>query len=170
MRNVPGATERALQGVKVNREALREAVRLTVAMLCQRWPQSFDLKNRRPLKIGIVHDLVRELGDAVLRPELKGALNAYCGHTGYLSGLRAGTPRLDLDGNAVGIVSDEDELRAAARLRAAKTAKVKAKAKATQEEPLAAPAPTPKRGDGLEGLRAAARARASKSMTFDRRR
>jgi sRNA-binding protein len=47
--------------------------------------------------------------------------------------LRAGTSRLDLQGNEVGIVSREDELRAAARLKAAKTARAKARTPATEE-------------------------------------
>jgi ProP effector len=94
-----------------------------LATLSQRWPNSFDLNNRRPLKIGIDHDLTRELGDPALRPELKAALNLYCGNLGYLSGLKAGTSRLDLDGNEVDFVSREDELRAAARLKGLKTAK-----------------------------------------------
>ena len=93
-------------------ETKRQAARATVTMLCQRWPKCFDLKDRRPLKIGIAHDLERALGDAVSRPELKGALNLYCSGLDYLSSLRAGTSRLDLHGNEVGIVSREDELRA----------------------------------------------------------
>jgi hypothetical protein len=114
-------------------ETKHQAARATVAMLCQRWPKCFALKNRRPLKIGIAHDLVRELGDAVSRPELKGALNLYCGHLVYLSTLRAGTSRLDLQGSEVGIVSREDELRAATRLKAAKIARAKARTPATEE-------------------------------------
>ena len=114
-------------------ETKRQAARATVAMLCQRWPKCFDLKNRRPLKIGIAHDLVRELGDAVSQPELKGALNLYCGHLVYLSTLTAGTSRLDLQGNEVGSVSREDELRAATRLKAAKIARAKARTPATEE-------------------------------------
>jgi ProP effector len=94
----------------VNREAQRQAARATLALLCQRWPKCFDLNNRRPLKIGIAYDLVRELGEAALRPELKAALNLYCGNPGYLSTLRARTSRLDLHGNEVGVVSREDEL------------------------------------------------------------
>jgi sRNA-binding protein len=53
----------------------------------------------------------------VPRSELKDALNLYRGDVGYLSTLRAGTSRLDLHGNEVGIVSRDDELRAAARLK-----------------------------------------------------
>jgi hypothetical protein len=32
-------------------EVQRQAARAIVAMLCQRWPKCFDLKNRWPLKI-----------------------------------------------------------------------------------------------------------------------
>jgi hypothetical protein len=60
--------------MKSKNEAQCQATRAIAAILCQRWPKCFDLKNRRPLKIGIAHDLMHELGDAVSRPELKGAL------------------------------------------------------------------------------------------------
>jgi ProP effector len=132
-----------------------------LAQLCQRWPKCFDLKNPRPLKIGIAHDLTHELGEAALRPELKGALNLYCGNPGYLSTLRVGTSRLDLHGNEVGVVSREDELRAVARLKGLKTGNVEVKeGKASVPEP----SPTPKRhGDSFEGLRRAARERQSRS-------
>jgi sRNA-binding protein len=153
-------------------ETKRQAARATVAMLCQRWPKCFDLKNRRPLKIGIAHDLVRELGDAVSRPELKGALNLYCGHLVYLSTLRASTSRLDLQGNEVGIVSREDELRAATRLEAAKVARAKARTPVTEENvppPLSIPPKTeatPARL-GFEALRKAARERKAKGQVPD---
>jgi ProP effector len=151
----------------VTREAQRQAARSALAQLCQRWPKCFDLKNPRPLKIGIAHDLTRELGEAELRPELKGALNLYCGHPGYLSTLRAGTSRLDLHGNEVGFVSREDEQRAAARVNGLKTAKAEVK---ERKAPVTERNPTPKRyGDSFEGLRRAARERKarepSKSVT-----
>jgi ProP effector len=141
----------------VNREAQRDAARSALAQLCQRWPNCFNPKNPQPLKIGIAQDLTRELGEAALRPELKGALNLYCGNPGYLSTLRAGTPRLDLHGNEVGFVSREDELRAAARLKGLMTAKAEVK---EGKAPVAGRNPTPQsRGDSFEGLRRAARER-----------
>jgi sRNA-binding protein len=144
----------------VNRAAQRQAARATLPLLCQRWPKCFDLNNRRPLKIGIAYDLVRELGEAGLRPELKAALNLYCGNPGYLSTLRAGTSRLDLHGNEVGVVSREDELRATARLNGLKTAKVgvkEGKALVAKRKP-----PPKPHGDGFEDLRRAARERKSR--------
>jgi sRNA-binding protein len=161
----------------LSREAKRQAARTTVAMLSQRWPKCFDPKNRRPLKIGIAQDLLSELGDAVPRSELKDALNLYCGDVGYLSTLRAGTSRLDLHGNEVGIVSRDDELRAAARLKAAKIARAKATTPATEENvphqtstpPRSAPpttSATPARL-GFEALRKAARERKAKGQVRD---
>jgi ProP effector len=161
-------------------ETQRQAARAIVAMLCQRWPKCFDLKNRRPLKIGIAQDLVHALGDAASRPELKGALNLYCGDIGYLSSLRAGASRLDLQGNEVGIVSRENELRAATRLKAAKTVRAKSKAPSTEESvpnraitpPLSAlpgTSVTPTRL-GFEGLRKAARERKAREKVNDNKR
>ena len=139
----------------------RQTARAMLAMLCERWPKCFNLNNRRPLKLGIALDLTRELGDPALRPELKGALNLYCGNLGYLSGLKGGVSRLDLHGNEVGFVSREDELRAAARLKGLKTAKPTVK---ENEAPAAKPNPRPKRhGDSFEGLRKAARERKSRT-------
>ena len=141
----------------MNREAQRQAARSALVQLCQRWPKCFDLKNPRPLKLGIAHDLTRELGEAALRQELKSALNVYCGNVSYLSKLRAGTSRIDLHGKEVGLVSHEDEQRAAARLKGLKTAKAEVKEAKT---PVTEQNPTPKRhGDSFEGLRRAARER-----------
>jgi sRNA-binding protein len=117
-----------------------------LAMLCQRYPNCFDLKNPRPLKVGIAHDLA----GAVSLPELKIALNMYCGNLAYLSALRVGAPRLDLQGKEVGIVDREDEQRATARLRGVKTARAK-KVKQGQ-------------GDGFEALRRAARQRKAREQ------
>jgi ProP effector len=147
----------------VNPETKPRTARAMLAMLCQRWPSCFNLNNRRPLKIGIAHDLTRALGDTALRPELKAALNLYCGNLGYLSRMKAGTSRIDLDGNEVGFVSREDELRAAARLKGLETARPEVK---EGEAPTAEPNPRPKRhGDSLEGLRRAARERKSRQQS-----
>jgi sRNA-binding protein len=84
-------------------------------------------------------------------------LNLHCGSLGYLSGLRAGTSRLDLHRNEVGFVSREDEARAAARLKGLKTAKAEVK---EAKAPVMKRNPSPKRhGDSFEGLRRAARER-----------
>jgi ProP effector len=144
----PGRTKNVL------REAKRQAARATVTLLCQRYPKCFDLKNRRPLKVGIAHDLAHELAGAVSLPELKIALNMYCGDLGYLSAQRVGAPRLDLQGNEVGIVDRENEQRTTARLRGVKTARAK---KVKQGRP------TPQ-GDGFEALRRAARERKAREQ------
>ena len=145
----------------MNPEAKRQSARAMLATLCQRWPKCFDLKNRRPLKIGIVHDLMRELGDPALLRELKAALNLYCGNRAYLSALKAGVPRLDLHGNEVSFVCREDELRAAARLKGLKAAQVEVK---EGDVSIGEPNPGPKRhGDSFEGLRRAARERKSRA-------
>ena len=91
--------------------------------------------------------------------------------------MRAGTPGVDLHGSEVGTVSHEDELRASARLKAAKTARAKAKALPIEGKvphgpitpPLSAPAetePAPARL-GFEGLRKAERERETKRQVSD---
>jgi ProP effector len=98
---------------------------------------------RRPLKVGIRADVEAALGDAVERKLLQRALKSYFFNVGYQRSLRAGTSRLDLDGQAAGIVS-EDDATAAKRSVAGLLGKK--------------PKPVPKR-DSLASLRSAARKR-----------
>ena len=100
---------------------------------------------RKPLKIGIRHDIEAILGDTIERKLILRALKIYIVNIGYLKSQRVGAPRIDLDGAAVGVVTEEEAIyakRAIAGLKAVKKGKVKP--------------PAPKR-DGLSALREAAR-------------
>jgi ProP effector len=103
-----------------SREPKRASAAATLKLLCGHWPLCFRLADRKPLKVGITYDLMRELGDVVPHAKLKAALNLYCGDLDYLSGLKAGASRIDLYGDEADTVSSEDELHAAERLKTLK--------------------------------------------------
>ena len=66
---------------------------------------------KKPLKLGILDDLMAyrdELG--LVRREIKLFVVLYCVDPGYIEALKQpGTARIDLDGNEVGLVSDEHQ-------------------------------------------------------------
>ena len=84
--------------------------------LAARYPDCFDWRQPRPLKIGIREDL---LADGHPRPAIRRALGAYCSRVKYLKALRAGTPRIDLQGQPAGEVTEDDAADAQARLSGA---------------------------------------------------
>src|SRR5262245_9186705 len=86
-------------------------------------------------------------------------LKAYTNAPGYLRATVEGAPRIDLNGEAVGVVTAGEE--AHARERLAKNRAVRSPKAAScppPASPAPAPAPAPRR-DGLAALREAARAR-----------
>jgi sRNA-binding protein len=84
-----------------------------IAQLNERFPAVFTRTARRPLKVGIHGDL---LASGFERKLVMAALRSYCGSSSYLSALREGTARIGLDGQAVGVVTAEEEKIAAAQL------------------------------------------------------
>ena len=127
-----------------------------LALLYARFPKTFIAHQvrRRPLKIGISHDLAAVLGDSVERKHLGKALAYYTGNPGYLRAQQAGAERIDLDGNPVGIVA-EDEARHAASVMAERKKRAREKKKPLEKNSLETKKPEPKR-DGLAALRKAA--------------
>jgi sRNA-binding protein len=63
-------------------------------------PAAFTSFGRKPLKLGIHDDLIARGGapDVITK-----GLESYCSSTGYLNATKAGTARIDLDGNAAGM-------------------------------------------------------------------
>jgi sRNA-binding protein len=80
----------------------------TIALLAERYPNAFFVlgKQRKPLQVGIANHI--EIDDVVRLTDLRWALGAYCCSPGYLRSFQAGVPRLDLDGNAAGIVTEAE--------------------------------------------------------------
>src|SRR5262249_60282393 len=83
-------------------------IHATPSLLAERFPRCFAIyeQRRRPLKVGIDRDILSALGGALTLNEIGVALRHYCGNRGYQRAMStAGTPRIDLDGNAAGEVT-----------------------------------------------------------------
>ena len=121
-----------------------------VEALCEAYPKAFfsEGRTRRPLKVGIEDDIKADLAkssDSELRfCDINDALEWYRGHVGYQvnSGV-AGAIRLDLNGNAVGKITEnearsyqEEAQETFARINAAKRFNAPVR-------PAAPPAPRP---------------------------
>jgi ProP effector len=87
-----------------------------IKLLSDQFPQTFNHRDPRPLKIGIHADVLTALGDAVQARDLSFALRAYTSNVGYLRALSAGASRIDLHGKPAGTVTAEDEVVAKTRL------------------------------------------------------
>ncbi len=84
--------------------------------LSAKWPEAFNPKAPRPLKVGIRHD-IRALDGELSNDELSTAMRAYTKMATYLSKLRAGAVRVDLSGKPAGEVSETEAASAKAQLR-----------------------------------------------------
>ena len=141
-----------------------------IAQLAELYPNCFR-RPGQPLKIGIHNDVIARHPER--QPGLiASALRTYTRAVGYLKTLKAGSARIDLEGNSVGTVTAKDEEDARRKIaKAAKRAAAKAiedrKGKsATVPDPsglvAATPQPIAPAGPprlGLAGLKAAAQAR-----------
>jgi ProP effector len=100
---------------------------------------------RMPLKIGIYGDLAARVTGSITPDELKLALRSYTRNTGYLQAMARGGPRIDLEGNPVGEVTNEQMASAAKAVAAhwARQAARKAAARmACSSSETPAPMPT----------------------------
>jgi ProP effector len=119
--------------------------RAAFALLGELFPKTFAVHEakRRPLKINIHVDIIAKVNGAIEPHELVAALRAYCGNAVYLSRLRPGAVRIDLDGNAAGTVTAAEAARAAEQLA---TRVLKMAARKKPAPPAQASVPTgPKR-------------------------
>ena len=152
-----------------------------IALLCVSFPKCFAHYEgrRKPLKIGISADILAALGDQVDPKALGLALRLYVANLRYRMAQQAGAPRIDLDGNEAGTVSERDAARAAGdvakrkareiakrqeALRLPRQPKLSNAAHVQHLPPELAPEPQPppeppKRGASLADLRAAGQRR-----------
>ena len=101
---------------KMTPEEFKSAQAL-IELLAERWPHAFSVYQlrRKPLKIGIHHEIVAALD--VTSEQLGLALRVYVSNTGYLKSFtRPGAMRVGLDGVAVTAGTAEEAAHAAARL------------------------------------------------------
>jgi len=89
-------------------------VEAVILLLQERWPHCFSIRerNRRPLKVGIFADILKELDGAVTRVELAKAIGCYVGNRAYLKKIKIGADRVGLDGTPAGKVAESEELHA----------------------------------------------------------
>ncbi|MBE3655319.1 RNA chaperone ProQ [Vibrio navarrensis] len=102
-----------------------------IAYIAECFPNCFTLEGEaKPLKIGIFQDLADRLSDdeKVSKTQLRAALRQYTSSWRYLHGVKAGATRVDLDGNACGVLEEEHVEHAKATLAESK-AKVQARRK-----------------------------------------
>ncbi|WP_239493878.1 RNA chaperone ProQ [Pasteurella multocida] len=98
-----------------------------IAYLVEKFPLCFSLEGEaKPLKIGLFQDLAEALQDdeRVSKTQLRQALRAYTSNWRYLHGCKAGAERVDLQGNACGILEQEHAEHAAQQLAEAKAKKL----------------------------------------------
>ncbi len=94
-----------------------------IAFLAERFPHCFSAEGEaRPLKIGIFQDLVERVeGEMSLsKTQLRSALRLYTSSWRYLYGIKAGAARVDLDGNACGVLDEQHVEHARKQLEEAK--------------------------------------------------
>lgn len=122
-----------------NNEKLKSSKEL-IAYLSELFPACFIAEGEaKPLKIGIFQDLAARLADdpKVSKTLLRSALRQYTSSWRYLHGLKPGIERIDLDGNACGVLTEEHVSHAKQALKESKD-KVFASRRKQQSETKAA--------------------------------
>ena len=121
-----------------------EANRKAMDELCELYPQAFNPRQPKPLKIGI-HEALAEDGK-LSKTRIRRALNVYVRLRSYYACMVEGADRVTIDGSAAGTVSAEDAAHAKEKLdaidkrRAERAAKAKPKDKAkAKAKPKAKP-------------------------------
>ena len=81
-----------------------KACMVVIELLAETYPQCFAVfqERRRPLKLGIHHDILTALNGAITPRECANAMRMYCGNVGYLKACTEGAPRIDLNGQTSG--------------------------------------------------------------------
>ncbi|HAU9688959.1 TPA: prop effector [Escherichia coli] len=94
--------------------------RRRINRLAEYWPELFGAENIKPLKAGVIHDMLQDakarelaIGHGVLR----GALTSYIHTTRYLKAIVAGGPRYDLNGQPCGEVTEKEKAAASELLK-----------------------------------------------------
>ncbi|MFH4618427.1 RNA chaperone ProQ [Vibrio furnissii] len=92
-----------------NTEKLKNSKEV-IAYIAECFPNCFTLEGEaKPLKIGIFQDLADRLNEdsKVSKTQLRAALRQYTSSWRYLHGVKAGAVRVDLDGNACGVLEEQ---------------------------------------------------------------
>ncbi|EIW3592899.1 ProQ/FinO family protein [Salmonella enterica] len=87
------------------------------------WPELFNLDNPKPLKVGVLDDLMQDISARNLTigaGVLKAAIASYTRRIRYQKALAAGGARYDLNGEPCGEITPEQQQEAADALKKAK--------------------------------------------------
>ncbi|EKQ0890735.1 ProQ/FinO family protein [Salmonella enterica] len=87
------------------------------------WPELFDLNNPKPLKVGILDDLMQDISARNLTigaGVLKAAIASYTRRIRYQKALAAGGMRYDLNGQSCGEITPEQQQEASDALKEVK--------------------------------------------------
>ncbi|EFV1988381.1 prop effector [Salmonella enterica] len=88
------------------------------------WPELFNLDNPKPLKVGVLDDLMQDIiarNLTIGAGVLKAAIASYTRRIRYKKAIRAGGARYDLNGQPCGEVTPEQQQEAADALKKAKS-------------------------------------------------
>jgi len=153
------AHRRKVEKGTMNKQRLSAVLDL-IGILAEGFPGCFAVNPsyRRPLKIGIHHDIAAQLGDTISPRVISDALRIYTSSSRYLKALVAGAERIDLNGMSAGTVTaDQADIAKAQYEQRRDKHKAKQKQLAPTNgagKPELAPRPL-----SLADLRAAAKAR-----------
>jgi ProP effector len=101
-------------------EIKRTSSKDIIAYLTEKFPQCFSIKGPvKPLKIGIFQDLAERLKDdeTVSKTRLRQALRHYTSSWRYLKVIKVGAFRIDIDGQNVSEIDDEQAKYASKALK-----------------------------------------------------
>ena len=98
----------------LNYRTTRDDSEQIIRMLCEHYPKCFfeNPRQRRPLKKNIDRDIIDDKNFEVAPELITAALEWYCGHVGYDYAATAGVKRVDLSGNEVGTVTEQEAITA----------------------------------------------------------
>lgn len=91
-----------------------ESIDRALDRLYTKYPRCFVRTDVKPVKVGILHDLIKDNPD-IAHDALRLALGTYCGSAAYGATLRQGRYRIDLNGFNVGMVGSRNTEPAEAR-------------------------------------------------------
>ena len=98
-------------------EIKRISTKDIISYLTEKFPECFSVKGQvKPLKVGIFQDLSEKLTDdeTVSKTRLRQALRHYTSSWRYLKAIKVGASRVDIDGNEVAKI-DEDQANYASK-------------------------------------------------------
>lgn len=119
---VAGCGKSPQQSTGRNRKNIKARAR-KMAKLIEYWPDLFSQDNPKPLKVGVLDDLQRDIAARGLefgRGSLKAALTTYTKRPQYQQALATGGQRYNLTGQPAGSVTAEQQQNAAAVVKKAK--------------------------------------------------